>query len=258
MEDLKMANEIIDGTQTNVPEEKASTQDKSPELEAAMKAKGELDDLLETHGYDSLEDLTEAVQKSKTVLSKIGTTDIEEILEKANTLDRYNEYWANEELKKKDVELEDSDRIAKLEKELNDFKSSKSKEESSRKAQEEAEKVIQNYANEITSFIGKQEEIPEEYRPFAHEFLGVNNPFNEIDIADKVAVRKMAKDNVKKIQDFEQAVIKRYRDGKIKIPEISSTEGAAPETGEVIIKNLKESRKGMLESLTKYFMTNKG
>jgi len=251
-----MPDEVKDGTTEVIGDSGKADPDsgKSPDTEAALEAKGKLDDLLEVHGYDSLEDLTEAIQNSKSVMSKIGDKDMEEILEKANTLDKYNEYWAAEELKKKDENIDDSDRIARLEKELDSFKSGKEKEESDRKTQQEAEKVIEDYRTEITSFIGKQEEIPEEYRSFTIEFLGVNNPFNEVDITNKVAVRKMAKDSVKKIQDFEQVIIKRYLEGKVKVPDITKIEGAAPETGKVDVKNLKQARTSMAEILTKKFM----
>ena len=254
-----MADKVEDGTQTIVDGTKSDvsgTVTPDPKLEVAVKAKEKLDELLETHGYDSLEDLSTAIQKSNDVATKLGEADLAEILEKASTLDRYNEYWAAEDVKKKsDEEPEDS--VTRVEKKLDSFISGKEKEVSDKKALEESERVVTGFNDEITSFIKGQEEVPEEYRPLMGEFLGVKNPFNEVDITNKVAVRKMAKDGIKKIQDFEQVVIKRYMDGKIKIPDITKTEGAAPDTGKLNIKNLKEARSGMLESLTKHFMGNK-
>lgn len=255
VEEIKDGTKVdVTGTKTDVSDKTTSTQDKDPKLEAALEAKEKLDDLLETHGYDSLEDLSTAIQKSNDVATKLGKADLAEILEKASTLDKYNEYWAAEEISKKKTEEEPDESITRLEREIKALKSSKEKEDSDNKALEEASKAVKDFNLEVTSFTEGQEEIPEEYRSFTNEFMGVNNPFNDIDITNKIAVRKMAKDGVKRVQDFEQAVIKRYRDGKIKIPEMTKTESVASETGKVDIKNLKQAKATMLETLTKHFL----
>ena len=64
----------------------------------------------------------------------------------------------------------------------------------------------------------------------------------------------MAKDGIKKIQDFEQAVIKRYREGKLEVPEMTPTEPIDAEgIKELKPKNLAESKKMATEILQKQF-----
>ena len=185
-------------------------------------------------------------------------------MDKAKTLDRYNEYWAAEDAKNKKVDNDDDEedtdkRVARLEKELKEFRSSKDKEMADEAEAKEANRVIEDFTTEVSSFIEKDEAIPKEYYPFVNEFLGVKNPFNEIDITNKVEVRKMAKDGIKKIQEFEQAIIKRYRDGKIKIPDITSTDtDTKVDEDKPVIKNLKDARKSITEMMTKALASKGG
>lgn len=251
-----MAEEIKDGTQIVIDDKGkggALSSEATPEIKAAIESQKKLDGLLKDQGFDSLEDLTQSIQDSTDFKKKFGDLNIDELKEKAGTLDKYNDYWAAEEAKKKEEET-DEDKLVRLEKDIKDIRSINEKDQTARKETADAEKVINDFTNEINSLMKKNEDIPEEYHSFLGEFLGVKNPFNEIDITSNNEVRKMAKDGIKKMQDFEQVIIKRYRDGKIKIPDITPAEAAAPDDKKPNVKNLKEARTGMLESLTKHFM----
>jgi len=262
-----MADDVVkDETQTDVTDTKTDTSvsdaDKSKaesdeKFKAAVEAQESLTSLLEDHGFDSLEDLQEELKSSASLKGKIGSADLEEIMKKANTLEKYEEYWASQKEKEKRSEEEPDDTITRLEREIRELKTNKTNEDKSTKQMQESIKAIESFDSEVATLVDKKE-IPENQRDILLEFLGVNNPANEIDITNKVAVRKVTKDGIEKFNKFVSAIQKQsvedYRAGKLKIPDMSSTETVAPEIGKENIKTLKDARKVMLETLTKHFM----
>ena len=261
-----MADEVKDGTQTDVTDKDKDTSvsdaDKlktegDEKFKVAVEAQGNLNGLLEDYGFDSLEDLQEGLKSSVDLKSKIGEKDLDQILKDSNTLERYEEYWSSQKEKEKRSDEEPDDTIGRLEKEIKDLKISKADEDKSNRQMEDSVKAIESFDSEVTALMDKKE-IPENQREILFEFLGVSNPANEIDITNKVAIRKMAKDGIKKFDEFVSSIQKQsvedYRAGKLKIPDISSTETEAPEIGKTEIKTLKDARKGLLENLTKHFM----
>jgi len=214
---------------------------------------------LELHGVSSIDDLGKNLKEYSGFSKLLGDKKLEDILHKATTLEKYEEYWKTQETQKKteaDDNLDDDDKrdkqIADLKDEIKSIKDGKQKEISDAKAKREAQEAIDGYTREVTSFIDKNE-IPKEYASFTKQFFGLDNPFNEVDITDTVDVRKMLKNGHPRIQEFEQAVIKRYLDGKIKIPEMSESKPADPMNDKPKPKNLKEARNVAKELLTKAF-----
>ena len=253
-----MAEDIKDTTNVDITD-KVDDKDKSSsidpgEFEKAKGAEKALSSLLSDHGYDSTEDLIEALSSGKDLKDQLGETELKDILEKAKTLDKYEQFWASEDEKKKGDDEDTDDKVIRLEKEMASWKASKRDEELKRSALDESQKALDGFNSEIKGLIEKNDAIPKEYRPFAAEFLGVNNPANEIEITNPGEVRKMAKDAMKKIEGFEQAVIKRYREGKLKVPEITPVEPIDTEAiKEKKPKNLAESRKMAQEILHRQF-----
>ncbi len=252
-----MAEDIKDTTNVDVTDKTGDDKDKSSsidpgEFEKAQESAKALSGLLEDHGFDSKEDLAEALSSGKDLKDLLGDTDAKEVLEKAKTLDSYEQYWATQDDKKKAEDETDDERIDRLEKRLNASESAKKEEALKRSALDESQKALETFNTEVKGMVEKTEAIPEEYRPFAGEFLGVDNPANEIDITKPAEVRKMAKEGITKIQDFEQAVIKRYREGKLKVPDMTVTEPIDVESiKELKPKTIAEARKMATEILQK-------
>ena len=91
--------------------------------------------------------------------------------------------------------------------------------------------------------------MPKEQQAFAMEFMGVNNPFNEIDITDRKAINRMVAEQKKKLDAFKQSVIQDYIKGKETIPKVGSTT-AAP-MGEKSKVYLKDARKALHEAMNR-------
>lgn len=206
-----------------------------------------VDDLLDEYGLESPDELKEFMGGLAGLKGKIGDKDLDKILENSETLERYQQHWAKQEREKQKEGETPEETIARLEKENEELANTRIKESERRKQAQAAERAYEGFCDTIESTIAQDKSIPKEYRPFLSEFLGVENPVNEVDIEDRAAVRKIAKNGIKKFAAFEQAVIKRYRDGKIKVPEVTSS-GESQTTvdkdkSDTGPKNLSEARK---------------
>jgi len=259
-----MAEDVKDDTTMDVTDKtkdssdtKDKTLDQDEKTKTALKAHEDLTNLLQDHGFDSIDDLKNAVKEGGSLKDALADLDVDELKAAKEELGKIHAYWASEEAKRAGEEEEPEDKIARLEKEIQGIKSSKADEESKKQAREDSERILNDFNTEVSSFIKKQEGFPEEYRSFAELLLGVNNPANEIDITNKAETRTMCRDGLKKVSDFEQAVIKRYLDGKIKVPTMTKTETASTEPDKPQAKNLKDARKVMSETLTKLFSGSK-
>lgn len=204
--------------------------------------------ILDKFGYDSLEDLEEDFDDYQELRETIGDKDAKQLVEDAEYLKTVKQYWKDqEETKKREAETAD-ETIERLEKEkkealknLDDHKSKEAEKKEKENQRKQAEKLIQSFNSTVGAEIDKIKDLPKEYKPFLEEYLGVNNPANEINIGSKPEIRNMSKALIKKFFDFEQVVIKRYLDGKVVIPKIDGS-SETPVTKETKPKNLKEAR----------------
>jgi hypothetical protein len=208
-----------------------------------------VNNLLKANGLDDLDDLTELVESGKKVKGKVADLNaIDEIVAKAQKLDKYEAYWRDqEELKRKDTESSD-ETIARLERELrNRDLSARQRTEAQREAQR-AKDAVDGYEREVKNLI-REIEVPKEQREFTLKFFGVGNQANEIDITDRKAIKKLIQDGVKEKEAYDQAVIKAYLNTKQDIPKVGAT-GGAP-MGEKPKIMLKDARKAFLEAFGK-------
>lgn len=209
------------------------------------------EEILDEFGLDTPEDLKSFIANMKDLKGKIGDADLDELLENSKTLKKYQEQWAAAEAERLKESETPEQTIARLEREKKSLENDQKKQADRTKQSKAAKRAIEDFNETVTTVVKSAKEVPAEYRPFISEFLGVDNPINDVDISDKAAVRRLAKEGVTKMQAFEQAVIKRYRDGKIKIPSVSVTETtpAGEGVGAKEPKNLKEAKKIMMDSI---------
>jgi len=208
------------------------------------------EEILDEFGLDSPEDLKSFIANMKDLKGKIGDQDLDELLENTKTLKTYQEQWAAAEAERLKENETPEQTIARLEREKKEVEKARKKDADRTNQSKAAKRAIQDFNETVNSVVKSAKEVPAEYRPFMSEFLGVDNPINDVDISDKAAVRRLAKEGIGKLQSFEQAVIKRYRDGKIKIPVVSATETTPGGTGVgKEPKNLKEAKKIMMDSI---------
>ena len=206
--------------------------------------------LMEKNGLESVDDLVELAESGKKVKGKQVDLDrLDEIQKKAEKLDKYEAFWKDQEEKKlRDTEYPDQT-IARLEKQLKAKEAADKHKEESQRQQEAAKQALKNYDREIQSLV-REMELPKEQQAFAIEFMGVNNPFNEIDITDRKAISRMVADQTKKFEALKQSIIKEYIGGKESVPKTGSTASAAP-MGDKPKIMLKDARKALHEAMNR-------
>jgi len=206
--------------------------------------------LMEKNGLESVDDLVELVESGKKVKGKQVDLDrLDEIQKKAEKLDRYEEFWRDQEEQKRRATEEPEQTISRLEEQLKKKEAAEKHKEERRRQQEAAKQALQSYDREVQSLI-KEMEIPKEQQNFISEFFGVGNPFNDIDITDRKAIKKLVADGIKKKEAYDQAIIQAYIKGKEGIPKVAATQAAAP-TQDAPKVMLKDARRIFAETIRK-------
>ncbi len=201
---------------------------------------------MEEHGYDDAAELKEALDGGKSLQDLLGDRDAAELIGKADTLDKYETHWQKQEAQKLRDEEEPDDTIFRLEKELKALREADSTRKATTKAERDAQTAIDRF-NSVVGGVVKNADLPTEYLKFAKEYLGVENPANEVDVSKKTEIKGHAKSGVEKLKEFEQAVIKNYLAGKDKITKVTETD-----TVTAPIDKEPENKKG-LEGLRERF-----
>jgi hypothetical protein len=225
-----------DGKETNKP----TPYDKDPKWKKARSAEKQLNTLLGKVGANSVEDLADMIDRSASVLDKLEGVDFDEMLESARELERTKAYMAEEKLKKQEADETFEETIARLKKEKQDLKRGFQSKAEQEREMKDAQKVLKNFTSTVESSIAASEDLPEEYHDFAKLLMGVGNPANEIDISDKRAVKRMAGDLTKVVNEFAQRVIQRYRSGKQDAPPMSSN-NETPSSARKPIKSIRDA-----------------
>ena len=214
--------------------------DKDPRWKSARLAEKKLQELLKANELDDPDDLVDLVRYGKGVKGKLrDINDLDDIIRDAEEIRSYRPVWAEQEERKRRSEEDPEQRASRLEKELKSLKNEKNQRELTKREREEAEKAIQQYNREVKDII-EEMEIPKEQSPFVMKLCGVDNPFNEVDLNDRKAIKRVVAQLNKEREAYDQAVIKRYLDGKSGIPKVGaaeSTTSAQPE--KITMKNAK-------------------
>lgn len=211
--------------------------DQDPKWKKARAAEARVDKILEKHGLKSVDDIDFQLETGLTISEILGGRDAKKLIEDYESIrawkDKVETYWKEQEQKKLEEEETPEETVARVKKEAADLKKQAADEKKRREETEGLKKAVADY-NNIVDGIVEKEGLTKQDAEMAKLLLGVNNPFNEIDINDKSAVKKMAKENASKFKAFldsvRQTAIDDYSKGKSKFIPISSTETPAKES----------------------------
>lgn len=213
--------------ETAETEEKAAPYDQDPKWLAARAAEKSLNEILEEHDIGDVDELKTMLKSGLTISEIMGDRDAKQLIQDADTLKQYKEYWAEQERLKEEETLDPDERAEKYKQELEDHKRQQAEKDETAGQVEDAKTAIHDFNDRVENIIEKQN-FDEDTAEIAKMFLGVNNPFNEIDIFDKKAINTMADDGVQKLAKFianvQQKAIDKYAAGKSEITPISTTE----------------------------------
>lgn len=225
--------------------------DKHPKWVSARTAEKKLNEILEKHGYDDIDEFEADYSDSSELRNQVGKRDVNQLLKAQDELEKIHEYWAEQRAKKQTASETEDETITRLADENKQLRSRSQQEARFAAEQKEAKQVIKNYNAEVSSLIEKQEEIPKSQRQFLSEYLGVDNSFNEVDVGDKLAIRRNTKLGIEAFKKLQKTIIEDYRSGKLEIPTITPVEDSSITTNETKPKNLKEAKKLLIEAMTR-------
>jgi hypothetical protein len=212
--------------------------------------------LVEANGLEDVDELAELVASGKKVHGKeVDLNKIDEILEKAKTLDRYNKHWAQQaELNKRQQETPEQT-AERYQRENEELKSKFTAKEQADFQAKEAKNQIAFYESSVQEQLDSIEGLEKEEKDFLAYALGVGNDCNEINITDKKAIRKLVADSGKKFNNLVKAIgdkaIKNYLDGKKGIPNVPSNDGSATTTKADPLKSSKSRLQAFREMAIK-------
>lgn len=225
--DESPASDEIEGSEKK--DEKPAPYDQDPKWKKARAAEKRLTEVLEKNGFDNSEELEEALSQGKSLQELIGSRDAKKLIADAETLKKYNEYWALEEAKKQEDDEEPDETVTRLKKETVDLKKELALNREATEATEESKKALKAYEHEIGNVVSSHS-LSKDSDKILGMLLGTGNPLLDVDITDRAAVRQTAKDVAVKFQTFvktlQQQAVDEYADGKSKITPISSTASA--------------------------------
>lgn len=236
----------VDSTKTGETSTEVST-------EQATAAKEELQGLLDDHGYDSIDDLQAAIKAGASLSGLIGDRDAAEMVQKAETLDRYEAHWAEQRETQARVsrqsEEDPDETILRLERELRAEKHVAQQRDIRDKTVDADRKAVTGYNELIAVEVSKASGLSEKDQKFLENRLRVNHA-SQVQ-GTVVDARKMIKSEITNFSALKQSHIRDYLDGKAEVTSVGETDTVAAPASEKPkqIMSLKEAKTAMLEKL---------
>jgi phosphopantetheinyl transferase (holo-ACP synthase) len=243
----------------DVKEEKSSDSDKPwnkdprfQEDNEAYKIGKSITALMKANNLEDVDDLQELLESGKKVHGKqLDLDNLDEIVKKAQTLDKYEDFWKKDAEAKKRQTEDPQQTIARLEERNEELAKKFSQKESSEKESKEMKTAVSYYEREVISNLSDLEMTKPE-KEFIAYTLGVGNECNEIQITDKREVKRVVKDALNKYTNLAKTIkeegVKEYLAGKTSIPKVASP-GTVAATKIEPIKGLKNLHKAFAERM---------
>jgi hypothetical protein len=186
--------------------------------------------LIEANGLEDVDELKDLISSGSKIKGKqVDLDKIDEILEKANTLDKYKRYWEQqEELRRRGAETPE-ETIARLNQRLQEREEHELLKQKKELEAKQAQDSIEKYDKVVYSQLDSFEDLNPEVKKILAWSLGIGNECNEIDINDRKEVKRVVNDGVKKYNDLVKTIkeqgIKEYLSGKASIPSVPTNSG---------------------------------
>lgn len=200
-----------------------------------------LNTIMKDNDVEDLDELRTLLTSGKKVVGKVDVEALDSLLAKAEKLDRYEDYWAQQaELEKRKGEEPDAT-VARLAREKEVLEGKLRQKEQA----ESTQQVIATFERAASSAI--QELFPTA-DPHEQEFmkvlLGIGNTAIDADVNDKLATNRAIKGVLKRLETHDEKVIKNYLEGKSGVPKVPRSGEDAIQQPEGI-KNMKDARAAM-------------
>lgn len=228
----------------------------SPEYKKLTEDSERLRGVLDDNGCDTVEELMQLVSTGRQVKGLVQNVDeIRTLRERAKRLDKIEAYWDRQKETAARKNEEPDQTIQRLEAKLERERNSRLSVEQEKEDTAAAKKALESYNKTVKDYVGTLDDVPAKAKPLLELFMGVDNPFNEVDISDPHAVKKMAKQLSKKWGDLQKIIIDDYLVKKkepVPITPGSGSTGSPTDANKPKIK-LREARQIAAERITAMF-----
>jgi hypothetical protein len=213
--------------------------DQHPKWKSARQTEKRVQEILADNEYGSLEDLLEDLRSSKSLREQVGNKDINDLL-KAEQFKREYETWrAEQEIFKERPDELPEERAARLEQELRNERKSKQSEEAERTEAQKVERGWEKYNLSVDKYVDDQSLDAD--KNFVKFILDRDSDLNNVDVLDPRTTSSALKNFSKALEDYKVAIIKEYRDGKLKTPKITPVQEPSTALKDNTPKTLKEA-----------------
>jgi len=199
--------------------------DKDPKWKAARADQKRFQEILEENDLEDSEDLVSQLKTGKTLVELLGTADAKEItkiLEKAQTLDKYEEIWAQQDAQKREESETPEETIERLKHEKEAEKKKFEQFKASEEERAESKRVLKEYEKNVTGLIDGDEILSDNSKAVVKLLMGISNPSEEIDPTNLKAVKTTTSDMIKRVNELvaaeRQKAIDDYAAGKLETP----------------------------------------
>ncbi|KKM00638.1 hypothetical protein LCGC14_1802430 [marine sediment metagenome] len=227
--------------ENEVKKEKSPPYDKDPKWIAARAAEAKLTELLSKTGFETTEDLETALESGKSLKELLGSRDAKKLIADSETLSKAVQKRDAEKLSRMEEEETPEQTIARLKQDNDNLYDFNKKQEDEKIASLNTDRALSTFNERIASTVDGTEGLSDSEKSLLNQFLGVDNPLNDVDMEDLSEVSKLAKTGIKDFQGFvknvRQQAIDEYAAGNSKLTPISKTENSG-ETPSVKKTNL--------------------
>lgn len=248
--------EVIDQTQTDVTDtsdaDKVDTDDagdKKPSTETDDSGKNHaaaeyMQTLLDTYNVESPDELSDFIADLSNIKNALGDEDVQDLIDNKKLMLQYHAQWAAAEEEKKRSGETPEETIKRLEKVIKDKDNVVAQEKQREKERKENDRLISGFNSFVTKSVDGLK-IADHLKDPLKRYLGVDNPIHDIDLSNKVGIKKLISEAGKMFEELEQTILKNARAKKEDIPPMSEeeTSAASPGSSETKPKNIREARK---------------
>lgn len=217
--------------QTTLPDKDTLPFDQHPKWIAARAAEKRVNEVLETLGFDNIDDLMEAAKERNSLKAVIGNYDPEALVNDFEEFQNVKAYWADQEAARLESQETEKQTIDRLKREKQELLDKDRQDRETQAATEESQRVIKEFDDGIKSAANALPDASDTVKSMLVEFMGTGNEMSMVDPFDPVAVKKARTAVVQRFQkfigDIEQEAVDRYATGKSKITPITQTDTSA-------------------------------
>jgi len=227
---------------------------KDPRFKSDLAALKTVKALMEANSLDDPDELKELVESGAKIKGKkVDLNNIDEIIARAEENKRHHEYWAREKEMQREVTESPEQTIARLKREKEEVTYKVTAREQAERAASEAKQSVDFYEGEVKNSLDLIDDLKQAEKEYIAWSLGVANECNEIAITDKKAIKKLLNSGVSKFKKLEESIkqeaVKEYLAGKLSVPNVPASSGAAPTIKTELPKGLKGLRSAFSEAL---------